>query len=130
EGRYEHLDARHLAALERLNDRRQQLPLRLGQRRVQELREQLLPRSVPEAPRERLGVALGRGRVRERAGVLVNAEREGRRLERGDRELALREDADERGRERPVLGDDGVLGTGPLGRLGGMVVEDDLLDRR
>ena len=66
-------------------DRRQQLPLVLVERRVQELRQQLLARTVTEAPRERLRVALGRRRVGQRAGVLVDPERERRRLHRRSR---------------------------------------------
>ena len=64
--------------------------------------EQLLPRAVPQAPRERVGVPLRRRRVRQRARVLVDAEREDRRLERRDGDLPLGEDADERRRQRTV----------------------------
>ena len=64
---------------------------------------QLLSRAVAQAPGERVGVALRRGRIGERAGVLVDAERERGRLERRRLELALGEDADERRRQRAVL---------------------------
>ncbi len=126
----EHLDACELSRFDRLEDRSEQLPLVLGERRVQELREQLLAGAVTKAPREGLRVALGRARVRERARVLVDAERECGRLERRHRDLALGEDPDQRGREGAVLGDHDVLGRGPFRQIARVVVEDDLLDVR
>jgi hypothetical protein len=45
-----------------------------------------------------------------------------------DRDLPLGQDPDERRRERPVVGDDHVLGSRPLRRLARVMVEDDLLD--
>jgi len=97
---------------------------------VEELPQQFLARTVTEAPRERLRVALGRRRVGQRAGVLVDSERERRRLQRGHGHFALGEDADEGRRERAVLGEDRVLGARPSGRLARVVIEDDLLDLR
>ncbi len=128
DGRDEHLDPGHLVRLERVEQRAEQLALVAGQRRVQELGEQLLARPVAQAPRERLGVALRRRRIGERAGVLVDPERERRRLERRHGELALGEHADERGRQRAVIREEGVLLARPLRRLARVVVEDDLLD--
>ena len=90
------LDACEITRLQGLQDPRQQLALVPGQGRMEELREQLLPGAVAEAPAQRLGVALSRRRVGEGAGVLVDPEREGCRLERRDGDLALGEDADER----------------------------------
>jgi hypothetical protein len=94
--RDEDLDAFEITRLQGLQDPRQQLALVPGQVRMEVLREQLLLGAVAEAPGQRLGVALSRCRVGEGAGVLVDAEREGRCLERRDRDLALGEDADER----------------------------------
>jgi len=102
-GRDEHLDARHLVRLDRVEQGREQLALGLPQRRVQEAREHLLLRAVAQAPAERLGIALRRGRVRERPRVLVDPEREDCRLERADRHLALGEHADKRRRQGAVL---------------------------
>ena len=91
----------------------------------------LLARAVAQAPGERVGVALRGRRVGQRAGVLVDAEREGGRLERRDGDLALGEDADERRRQRAVLGEDDVLGRAPSpAGSPRVVVEDDLLHGR
>ena len=67
-------------------------------------------------------------RVAERAGVLVDAEREDCRLERRDVDLPLGQDRHHRRRERAVLREDEVLRLHPVGRLAGVVVEDDDLD--
>ena len=104
------------------------VPLLLRERGVQERRQHLLARAVAEAPCERLGVALGRRRVRQRARVLVDAERERRRLERRDGDLALGEDADERRRQRRRPRRARRSRAAPLGELARVVVEDDLLD--
>src|SRR5690242_5936986 len=77
-----------------------------------------------------LCVSARRGRVRERAGVLVDPEREHGRLEWRDRDLAFGEDAHERRRQRAVGGDDRVLGLDPFGQLRDVVVEDGLLHVR
>src|SRR5439155_23783664 len=109
---------------------RQQLPFLVLERREQQRREQFLRRPVAQAPRERLGVALRRRRIGQRTGVLVDPERERRRLERCHRELALGEDAGQRRRERAVLREHGASGEDPGGEYARVVVEDDLLDRR
>ncbi len=115
--------------LERLHQRVQKLPLLFGEREVQVLGDEVLARTVAQAPGQRVDVALGRRRVGERPRVLVDAEREHRRLEGCRVELALREDADERRRERPVRRDHGSLGRDPVGQLAAVVVEQHLLDR-
>ena len=126
----EHLDARRLVGLARLEQTAQQLPLVAGERRVQERAEQVLSRAVPQAPGERLGVALsGRG-VRQRAGVLVDSERENGGFQRRDRDLALGEHSDQCRRQRPVLRYDRIRLGDPVGKVCGVVVEDDRLDLR
>jgi hypothetical protein len=130
DGAEEHLDAGQLVRLEHAEQGREELALLLGQRRVEELGEQLLARAVAQAPGQGLRIALGRRRVRERARVLVDPEREGGRLEGRHRELTLREHADEGGRECAVLGKHGVLRGGPVRGLARVVVEDDRLDGR
>ena len=60
----------------------------------------------------------------------MDPEGEHRGLERRDGELALREDADEGGREGAVVREHGVLLVNPRGKLRGVMVEDDLLDLR
>ncbi len=116
--------------LERVHERVEQRPLLLGERRVQIAREQVLPCAVPQAPREGIRVPLRGRRVGQRPRVLVDAEREDRRLERRDGDLSLGEDADERRRQRPVLGQDDVVGPRPVGGLARVMVEDDLLHVR
>ena len=81
----------------------QELALGRRERQVQVLAEQILPGAVTEAPGQRVDVALRRRRVRERARVLVDAERESGRLGRGRHELALGQDADHRRRQRAVV---------------------------
>jgi hypothetical protein len=125
---HEHLGPGHVDRLGFGEERVQQLALRGRQRHVQEVGHELLVRPVAEAPRQRLGVPLGRRRVRERTGVLVDPEREGGRLHRRDAELALREDADERRRQRSVLREHRVLRRDPLGELARVMVEDEGLD--
>ena len=48
----------------------------------------------------------------------------------GHRDLPLRQDSDERRRQRAVLRDHRVLGLHPVGQLAGVMVEDDRLDLR
>ena len=124
------LEARDLLRLERFEQRGEELPLLRRERRVQVRAHFVLARAVMEAPGERVGVAAGRRGVREGARVLVDAEREDGRLERRHRELALREHADQRRRQRSVVGEHGRLGRDPVGELVTVVVEDDLLDLR
>ncbi len=88
--------------LQALHQGLEQLPLTRSERRVQVLVHELLARAVADAPRQGVDVALRRRRVRQRARVLVDAESERRRLERRRLQLALRDDADERRRERAV----------------------------
>ena len=111
------------------HERVEQGALLLGERRAQVLGDDVLAGTVAEAPRERLRVPHADPGIPERAGVLVDAEREDGRLERGDRDLALGEDPDHRRRERAVLREHEVLGLHPVRRLAGMVVEDHDLDR-
>ena len=89
----EHLQALDGVGLERRDERVEQRPLLLGERRAQVLRDHVLTGAVAQAPGERLRVAEADARVAERAGVLVDPEREDRRLERRDVDLALGEDA-------------------------------------
>ena len=96
---------------------------------MQVLRDEILARAVADAPGEGVGVPLRGRRVRERARVLVDAERERGRLEHGGLDLALGEDADECRRERPVGGDHGSAWTHPLRDDVGVMVEEGLLDR-
>ena len=126
----QHLDSGCLDALEPVEERGEQLALGLAERRVQVRGDQLLPGAMTEAPAQRLRVALGRARVGERARVLVDAERERRRLDLRHLDLALGQDADERRRQRPVLRDHGALRRDPVGKLAvRVVVENDLVDR-
>ena len=85
---------------------------------------------MPQAPGERLGVALRRRGEGERARVLVDPEREGGCLVDGDGAVAAGEDADERGRQGAVGADDHEVGVGPVGWRVAVVVEDDALDLR
>ena len=85
---------------------------------------------MTQAPRECLRVALRRARVGERSRVLVDPEREDRRLERRHLHLALGEHADEGGGQGAVVRQDCVLRRNPVGQLARVMVEDDLLDRR
>jgi hypothetical protein len=126
----EHLETARRVRLEGGDERVEQGALLLRERRAQVLRDHVLARPVPQAPGERLGVAPADARVAERAGVLVDPEREHGSLERRGLELPLGEDADERRRERGVLRQHEVLGLHPVGRLPGVVVEDDDLDGR
>jgi hypothetical protein len=124
----EHVDPAGLVGLQRVDQRVEQRALVVGQRRVQERGDRLLPRTVAAAPGERVGVAR-RGRwVRQRAGVLVDPEREDGRFQRRHGELAFRDHADQRRRQRAVLGDHRRRRVGPVRQLAGVVVEDDLLD--
>ena len=126
----EHAQAGQLVRLERVDERVEQLALVGGERRVKVALEQLLARAVPQAPRQGVRVALCRRRVRQRAGVLVDAEREDRRLERRHGDFPLGEDADEHRRQGPVLGQDHVLGPRPVRRLACVMVEHHLLHLR
>ena len=65
-------------------------------------RDEVLACAVPQAPGEGVRIALRARRVREGAGVLVDAEGERRSLEGRRQELALGEDPDEGGRQRAV----------------------------
>ncbi len=114
--------------LEPGHERVEEGALALGERRVQILGDHLLARSVAHAPRKRLRVADRRPRVAERTRVLVDAERERRRLERAHLDLALGEDRHHRRRKRAVVRPDGILGAHPVGRLARMVVEEHHLD--
>ena len=128
--RQEHLLSPCVHRLESLHEPVQERALGLGERRVQVLRDQILARAVTQAPAERVDVPLRRRRVRERAGVLVDAERERRRLEHGRLELALGEDADHGRRESAVRGDHRRRRLDPLRKLVVVVVEEHLLHRR
>ena len=93
--------------------------------------DEVLARPVPEAPREGVDVALRRGRVGERARILVDAERERRRLERGRRQLPLGENPRQRRRQRAIRRQHRRLGREPVREfLVAVVVEEHLLDRR
>ena len=83
-----------------------------------------------QTPGERLRVANRDARVAERARVLVDPEREDRRLERRHLELALGQDRDHRRRQGAVLGAHDVLGLHPVELLLAMVVEEHDLDGR
>ena len=111
--------------LGRLEEQTEQLALFVDQRRLEIRRDQILIRAAPHAPRERLRVARRRARIRQRAGVLVNAEREDGCLERRRLELALREHADECRRQRSVVAEHRALRRDPVGRLAAVMVEDD-----
>jgi hypothetical protein len=87
----------------RLHQLAQKLTLLRAQGGTKEVPELVQPRAVAQAPGNRLGVALRRGGEAERAGVFVNAEREGGGLERSDGQLALGEDADQRRGQRSFL---------------------------
>ena len=97
---------------------------------MQVLRDQILARAVAQAPAERVDVPLRRRRVRQRTGVLVDAEGERRRLEHGRLELALGEDADQRRRESAVRRDHRCRRLDPLRELVAVVVEEHLLHCR
>jgi hypothetical protein len=129
-GGNEDLDPRGLVGLERVEQRREELALGVAQRRVQKARKKLLLGAVAKTPAERLGIALRRRRVGERASVLVNPEREDGCLHRSHRQLTLGQHADERRRQRAILGDDDVLARRPIRPFGRVVVEDDLVDVR
>ena len=74
------LDTGDAHGASRLHQPAQELTLLLAQSGAKEVSELLQAGTVTQAPGDRLGVAL-RGRSEgERAGVLVNAEREGGRL--------------------------------------------------
>ena len=87
------------------SSRPQQLALVALQRAAQVARELLLVRAEAHAGGERLDVALGRRRVRERAGVLVDPERERGRVHRRDRDPALEQQPEHRGHHAAVAGD-------------------------
>ena len=124
------LGAGDLLGRERVEQGREQLALLGGEGRVEVAAHLLLAGAMVEAPGQRVGVsARGRG-VRERARVLVDAEREDGRLERRDGDLPLGEHPDERGRQSRVLREHGLLRRDPAGQLVAVVVEDDLLDLR
>ena len=116
--------------LERRDERVEERALLLRERRAQVLRDHVLAGAVAQAPGERLGVPHADAGVAERTGVLVDAEREDRRLERRDRDLPLGEDPDHRRRQGSVLRQHEVVGLDPVRRLPGVVVEDDDLDVR
>ncbi len=93
--------------------------------------DEILPRAMAQTPGERVGVPLRARRVRQRAGVLVDAEREGRGLERRGQQLALGEDADERGRQSAVVREHRGVRVDPVGELGlAVMIEEDLLHRQ
>jgi hypothetical protein len=123
----ENLVSTGLVRLEPRKESVEQRALALGERSVQVLRDHLLASPVPHAPGERLGVADGRPRIAERARVLVDAEREGRRLDRAHLDLPFGQDRHHGGREGAVLGTHGVLLPYPV-ELAGVVVEEDDLD--
>ena len=85
---------------------------------------------MSQAPRQRFRVAERDSRVAQRAGVLVDAEREHGRLERCDVELPLGEDRDHRRRQGAVVRADDVLRPDPVELLVTVVVEEDDLDLR
>src|SRR5262245_23361092 len=98
---------------------------------MQVLVDEVLAGAVPKAPRERVDVSLRRRRVRQRPRVLVDSERESRRLERARRELPLREDSYQRGRQGSVGRDDRrVVGQPIREQLLSVMVEEHLLDGR
>ena len=74
------VQARKLVGLQRVDERVEQLALVGGEWRVEVAFEQLLARTVPQAPREGIRIPLRRRRVGQRARVLVDAQREDRRL--------------------------------------------------
>ena len=90
----EHLDARDPIAFERRHQRTKELPLLVVERRVQKAGQQVLPRPVPQAPRERVRIPLRRCRIGQGARVLVDAERERGRLQRRDGNFPLGEHTD------------------------------------
>ncbi len=130
ERRHEHVQAVEVVRLQCVDERVEQLALVGGERRVEVALEQLLARAVPQAPRQCVRVALPRRRIRQRARVLVDAEREDRCLERRHGDFPLGEDADERRRQRPILGQDDVLRPRPVRRLAGVMVEHHFLHLR
>ena len=130
DGRHEHLEAGDRVRLERRDEGVEQGTLLLRERRAKVLGDDLLARAVAQAPGERLGVADAHAGIGERPRVLVDAERENRRLEGRDGELPLGQDPHHRRRQGAVLREDEVLGLHPVRRLAGMVVEDDDLDGR
>ena len=127
---HEHVQAVDVVRLQCVDERVEQFALVGGERRVEVALEQLLARAVPQAPRQGIRVTLPRRRVGQRARVLVDAEREDRRLERRHGDFPLGEDADERRRQRPVLGQDDVLRPRPVRGLAGVMVEHHFLHLR
>jgi hypothetical protein len=125
DGRDQQLLPAGVHRLDGLLEREQQPALGSRERRVQELEHELLARPVTHAPGERVRVALGRRQVGERAGVLVDPEREDGRLERRRHQLALGEDGHHRRRQRAVAGEHRRLRVDPAGQVVAVVVEDD-----
>ncbi len=119
-----------LDGLERFHEVVQERPFVRAERTVQVFRDEVLTGAVAEAPGERVDVPLGRRGMGERARVLVDAEREDGRLEHRRFELALCQDADERGRQRAVGRENGGVRLDPVGKLDAVVVEENLLDCR
>ncbi len=125
DGRNEDLQPAGGVRLDRADECVEQRALLVAERRAEVLRDHVLASSVTKAPRERLRVAHADARIAEGARVLVDPEREDGRLERRHVDLALGEDADHRRRQGGVVREDEVLGLHPVGRLAGVVVEDD-----
>ena len=96
---------------------------------VQPLLQQFRVRAAAHAPGQRLRVPRRRGGERERAGVLVDAEREHGGLERRHRDPALGDDAHEESDQRAVAGADqgvGVEVRRQVARVRVVVEGDDL----
>ena len=129
-GGHEHLETGDRARLERRDEGVEQRSFLLREGRAKVLGDDLLARSVAQAPGERLGVADAHAGIGQRPRVLVDAERENGRLEGCDGELPLGKDPHHRRRQCAVLREDEVLGLHPVRRLAGMVVEDDDVDGR
>ena len=102
DGGEQHVVAVRLDRLERVEQVLQETALRRRERRMQVVVHEILARAVPEAPRQRVDVALRRSRVGERASVLVDPERERGGLQHSWGDLTLGEDPDERRGERPI----------------------------
>ena len=127
-GGHQHRHAAHVDLAGGVQQRSQQGAMVLVQRRVQEAPDQPLVGAVAGAKGQRLDVSKAGGGIGQRAGVLVDAQRQRGGLGRGRLDRPLGEDPGHRRRERPVGRDHQVVGRNPVRRLAAVMVEQHRLD--
>ena len=128
--RDEYFEARDIVLLNGRQERIEERPLPLSERCVEVVGDHVLAGAVAKAPRERLSVPERDAGIAERAGVLVDPERENSRLQRRHLDLTLGQDRHHRRREGPVFGTDDVVRPHPVELVFNMVVEQDDFDLR